>query len=133
VATATFKELVGSGWAMPVQLDARGEVGLTTDDNEIQQSIYIILSTARGERVMRPEFGCGIHEYIFAPSNNVTAAAVEVEVKDALTRWEPRINVKTVKAIPSNDSIGVMMIEIEYEVKSMNDQRSLVFPFYLLP
>jgi uncharacterized protein len=75
---------------MPVQLDARGEVGLTTDDNEIQQSIYIILSTARGERVMRPEFGCGIHEYIFAPSNNVTAAAVEVEVKDALTRWEPR-------------------------------------------
>jgi phage baseplate assembly protein W len=133
MATTAFKELVGSGWGFPVQLDARGEVALTNDDNEIHQAIYIILSTAKGERVMRPEFGCGIHDYIFAPSNNITAAAVEVEVREALERWEPRINVKTVKAIPSNASIGTMMIEIEYEVKSMNDQRSLVFPFYLLP
>lgn len=133
MATTAFKELVGSGWAYPVQMDSRGEVALTNDDNEIYQSILIILSTAKGERVMRPEFGCGIHDYIFAPSNHVTAAAVEVEVKEALDRWEPRIKVIAVKATPSNASIGTMMIEVEYEVKSMNDQRSLVFPFYLLP
>lgn len=132
-ATTTFKELVGSGWAFPVQRDARGEVALTSEENEIQQAIYIILSTSKGERVMRPQFGCGIHEYIFAPSNNITAAGVEIEVKSALERWEPRITLQTVRAVPSPDHVGTLYIEINYEVKSTNDARSIVFPFYLLP
>jgi len=130
---ATFKELVGSGIAFPPQIDSRGELALTAEYNEIQQSIYVILGTAPGERVMRPEFGCYIHDYIFAPSNLVTAAAVQTVVRQALERWEPRIILKTVNVLPSNGKLGVLLIEIDYEVKSTSDERSLVFPFYLLP
>jgi phage baseplate assembly protein W len=128
----TFKELVGTGFAFPPQLDARGEVALTTEENEIQQAIYLILSTAPGERIMRPEFGCRIHEYIFAPSNHTTAAEVQVVVKEALDRWEPRITVQDVTAHPSAGQLGMLLIDIKYEVKATNDARSLVFPFYLL-
>jgi phage baseplate assembly protein W len=129
----TFIELIGRGWAFPPQLDMRGQVALTTEDTEIQQAIYIILSTAPGERVMRPEFGCRIHEYIFAPSNAATAAAVEAEVRLALSRWEPRIDLVDVLVTPSQSAIGMLMIELKYEVKATHDQRSLVFPFYLMP
>jgi hypothetical protein len=128
-----FKELVGSGWAFPPKLDTRGEVALTIPDNEIIQSIYIILSTAPGERVMRPDFGCRIHDYIFAPSNAVTAVEVEVVVREALERWEPRITLDAIRAIPSQELLGQLLIEIDYTVKATNDERSLVFPFYLLP
>ncbi len=130
---ATFKELVGNGIAFPPQIDARGELALTAEYNEIQQAIYVILGTAPGERVMRPDFGCYIHDYIFAPSNYITAAAVQTVVRQALERWEPRITLKTVNVIPSNGKLGVLLIEIDYEVKSTSDERSLVFPFYLLP
>jgi phage baseplate assembly protein W len=130
--TLTFIDLIGRGLAFPLQLDNRGGVALTSADNEIQQAITIILSTAPGERVMRQDFGCRIHEYIFAPANAVTASAVEQEVRIALDRWEPRITVLDVEVTPSAGATGLLMIAIKYEVKSTNDQRSLVYPFYLM-
>ncbi len=130
--TLTFTDLIGRGWAFPPQLDNRGEVALTSAENELQQAIYIILSTAPGERVMRPEFGCRIHEYIFAPSNTITAAAVENEVRQALIRWEPRIELRDVIVTPSPSATGMLLIEIKYEVKATNDERSIVYPFYLM-
>lgn len=128
----TFNELIGRGWAFPPHLDNRGGVALTTSENEIQQAMYIILSTAPGERVMRPEFGCRIHEYIFAPANSGTTAAVEAEVRQALTRWEPRIDLRDVKVTPNPGTLGLLLIEISYQIKATNDVRSLVFPFYLM-
>ncbi len=130
--TLTFIDLIGRGLAFPLQLDNRGNVALTSFENEIQQAITIILGTAPGERVMRSEFGCRIHEYIFAPANAVTASAVEREVRLALDRWEPRITVQDVDVTPGVGAIGLLMIAIKYEIKSTNDQRSLVFPFYLM-
>ncbi len=131
--TLTFMELVGRGWVFPPKLDARGAVALTNADNELQQAIYIILSTAPGERVMRPECGGRIHDYIFAPANSITAAAVREEVKIALERWEPRITVLDVIVTPGGGAIGQLLVEVKYEVKATHDERSLVFPFYLMP
>src|SRR5579863_9349665 len=116
--TLTFRELIGRGWAFPTQLDPRGAIALTSDENEIQQAIRIILSTAPGERVMRQDFGCRIIEYIFAPANEATAAQVAVEVRSALNRWEPRIEVQDVVVTPSPSSYGTLLIEISYIIKA---------------
>ncbi|NDJ84540.1 MAG: GPW/gp25 family protein [Chloroflexi bacterium] len=126
-------DLIGRGWAFPPQIDNRGQIALTGSDSEIQQAIQIILSTALGERVMRPDFGCRIHELVFAPNNLTTHATAERYVRDALLRWEPRISLKKVTAAADENNHGVLHIRIEYVVKGKQDPRSLVFPFYLLP
>jgi phage baseplate assembly protein W len=125
--------IVGRGWAFPPRLDDRDRMALSQDDADIRQAIYIILMTALGERVMRPEFGCRIHELIFDPANDETAATAERYVSEALARWEPRIRVERITATPSPGQYGHLEIEIEYEIKSRHDKRSLVFPFYLIP
>jgi phage baseplate assembly protein W len=130
--TLTFRELIGRGWAFPPQLDPRGAIALTSDENEIQQAIYIILSTAPGERVMRPDFGCRIIEYVFAPANEATASQVAAEVRSALARWEPRIEVQDVIVTPSPGTYGTLLVEVRYIIKATRDERSLVFPFYLM-
>jgi hypothetical protein len=127
------KTIVGRGWAFPPRLDDRDRMALAQDDSDIRQAIFIILMTALGERVMRPEFGCRIHELIFDPANDETAATAERYVNEALARWEPRIRVERVTAKPGGAQYGQLDIEIEYEIKSRHDKRSLVFPFYLIP
>ena len=99
-------------------------------DESIRQSIWIILSTARGERVMRPDFGCGIHNLIFALQNATTAGLVRHEVEQALLFWEPRIEVLRVTADP-DPSEPALLISIEYRVKSTNSRANVVYPFYL--
>ncbi|HLU11396.1 MAG TPA: GPW/gp25 family protein [Oceanobacillus sp.] len=128
-----INNIVGRGWAFPPHLDDRDRFALSQDDADIRQAIYIILMTAPGERVMRPEFGCRIHELIFDPANDQTAATAERYVQEALARWEPRIRVERVTATPGGGTYGQLDIEIEYEIKSRHDKRSLVFPFYLIP
>ncbi|GIK66483.1 MAG: hypothetical protein BroJett018_42770 [Chloroflexota bacterium] len=127
------KDLIGRGWAFPPQIDNRGQLALTQGDSEIQQAIQIILGTSPGERVMRPDFGCRIQELVFAPNNLETCALAERYVREALGRWEPRINLTKVKAEPHYENNGVLMIEVSYSIKTTQDPRSLVFPFYLLP
>lgn len=126
-------DVVGRGWAFPIRLNNQGQVALAQGDDEIQQAIHLILSTAPGERVMRPDFGCRLHELIFEPNDLTTAATAERYVREALGRWEPRIRVQRVKCYPSPEDAGVLMIQINYEFKATADPRSLVFPFYLLP
>jgi phage baseplate assembly protein W len=125
--------IVGRGWAFPPRLDDRDRMALAQDDADIRQAIYIILMTAPGERVMHPDFGCKIHELIFSPANDETAATAERYVQEALGRWEPRIRLERVTATPGNGQYGQLDIEIEYEIKSKHDKRSLVVPFYLIP
>ena len=130
--SVTFRELIGRGWAFPPSMDARGAVALTNEENELIQSIYIILSTGPGERVMRPDFGCRINEYIFAPANLATAAAVEQVVRSALERWEPRIILTDVTVTPSPETYGMLMIDLRFIVKATREETSLVYPFYLM-
>ena len=106
---------------------------MTHARNELTQAIYIILSTSPGQRVMRPTFGCRLHELVFAPNNSHTAAQARRYVEEALGMWEPRINVLNVVVAPDPKENNRLLIEIEYEAKATHDRRSLVHPFYLIP
>jgi uncharacterized protein len=126
-------EIIGSGLAFPLQVDRRGGIALARDEQDIDQAIQLILGTAPGERPMRPEFGCGIHDYVFAPADGATAGRIAYEVRAALERWEPRIEVADVVIAFDTVEEGVLYIDIRYVVRSTNDARNLVFPFYTIP
>lgn len=125
------KQILGSGWSFPVQPDTRGEIRLVHSDEDIRQSIQIILGTQPGERVMRPTFGCRAHELLFEPRDATTASLIQKYVEDALTFWEPRIQLLFVEAEISDEQDGAIFVVIEYEVKATHDTRSIVYPFFL--
>ena len=100
---------------------------------DIEESIKIILSTPKGERIMRPEFGSSIHEFVFAPNNATTAGLLAYHVRDALLRWEPRIEINEIDVQPDLVDRSYVRINIKYVVKATNDERNLVYPFYLIP
>jgi uncharacterized protein len=127
------ESFVGAGLAFPLRLDAAGSVALVAGDAEIQESIHLILATAPGERPMRPEFGCGIHHHLFAPADGATAGLIAQEVRRALTRWEPRVDLLQVDVSIDDQDRGCLWIDIGYEIRGSNDPRNLVFPFYVIP
>jgi phage baseplate assembly protein W len=126
-------DLIGSGWSYPVQLTPGGSVQLISGVEEIDAAIRMILTTAPGERVMRPDFGCTMWEQVFAPINPNTLGLIEQSVREALARWEPRITVDSVTARPDETDDAAVLIDIEYQVRATNDHRNLVFPFYVIP
>jgi hypothetical protein len=125
------REFLGQGWAFPLQVNPRGEVALASGERDIEQAIRIILETEPGERVMRPEFGCRVHELVFAPHNAATEGLLVHYVEQALERWEPRVEVQEVDVAPDSHG-GAMLVEIKYRVKATHDERSIVYPFYLM-
>ncbi|MGB4892059.1 MAG: GPW/gp25 family protein [Propionicimonas sp.] len=126
-------DFVGAGWSYPLGTDATGGVALVTRDREIEQAIRLILGTAVGERPMRPEFGCRIHDHVFNAASSATAGQIAYDVRQALDRWEPRIEVFDVGVSFDAMTIGVLYIDINYSIRSLNDPRNLVFPFYVIP
>lgn len=127
------EEIIGRGWVFPPRIDSRGSIALTDERSEIEQAMIIILATSPGSRVMRPIFGCRLHELVFAPNNPQTIALARRYVEEALGRWEPRIRVTNVEIHPAPHDHSCLLIEIQYEVKANRDSRSLVHPFYLIP
>ncbi|HEX5859738.1 MAG TPA: GPW/gp25 family protein [Microbacterium sp.] len=127
------KEFVGRGWAFPIETDRSGRVKLTRDDREIEDSIRLILATSPGERPMRPEFGCAVHEYVFAPADASTAGAIGDAVRTSLRFWEPRIELDDVVVEFDGVEQGRLLIDIRYRIRGDNDPRNLVFPFYVIP
>lgn len=123
----------GAGLAFPFGVDARGGIALAVEDDAIRRSIVIILSTAKGERRMRPQFGCGIHDLVFAPNDATTVGLIRYHVMEALGWWEPRITVIDVEVETDPDDPGRVQVVVRYVVKSTSDERSLVYPFYLIP
>lgn len=126
-------QIIGRGWAFPPGIGHQGGVALTNERSELEQSMRIILSTAPGQRVMRPSFGCRLHELVFAPNNSHTAAQAKRYVEEALGMWEPRIEVVQVEVKPDAEFRNRLVIYIHYKVNTTHDQRSLVYPFYLIP
>lgn len=126
-------DFVGAGWGFPLSTDATGAITLVVRDREIEESIRLILGTACGERPMRPEFGCRIHDHVFGPANSTTAGQIAHDVRDALTRWEPRIDVLGVSVSFDRIDTGTLYIDVGYAVRGLNDPRNLVFPFYVIP
>jgi phage baseplate assembly protein W len=124
---------IGQGWDFPLHTDATGGIALVTGEREIESSIRLILGTAYGDRPMRPEFGCAIHDYVFAPADAMFAGIVASEVRASLVRWEPRIDVVNVDATLDPIDRSVVYISISYTLRTTNDPRNLVFPFYFIP
>jgi len=124
------REFLGVGWKFPVSLE-EGSFAVISEDEDIGEAILIILSTTPGERVMRPEFGCGIHEYIFSVINSSNLLMIEDEIKVALTLYEPRISIEEVTAKPDVSEGGKLLVHIEYRVLSSNSRFNMVYPFYL--
>lgn len=131
--TSELARFVGRGWAFPMRTDTAGRIALTTEDTEIPTAIVMVVSTAPGERVMRPDFGCEIWNLLFHPINANTLGLMEQGVRDALNRWEPRIEVEEIRARPNEEDDGRVDITIGYVVKATNDRRNLVYPFYVIP
>ena len=126
-------DVLGSGWAFPPTVDARGRIALARQERDVEEAIYMILLTPVGQRVMRPEFGCRIHDLIFAPNDSTTMGLATHYVEDALGMWEPRVEVLEVQANPDPANNGRLLIFVRYEIKATHDERSLVFPFYRIP
>lgn len=110
---------------------ATGRIAMSEYEQDIKESIRIILSTSKGERVMRPDFGCGIHELVFAPINPTTVNLVQNTVQEALTLWEPRIELINVDVSTENADGGQLLVSIDYRVRATNNRFNLVYPFYL--
>lgn len=126
-------DILGAGVAFPLRVDRRGALSLVQAGDDIEEAITIILGTAPGERPMRPEFGCGIHNYIFETVDSYTMARLEQEIRIALDRWEPRIDVIDVDFALDGVDHGEVVIEIGYVIRTTNDIRNLVYPFYIIP
>jgi phage baseplate assembly protein W len=126
-------EIIGSGLAFPLAVDRRGGIALARDEQDIDQAIQLILGTAPGERPMRPEFGCGVHDFVFDSIDANTIGNMEEAIREALLRWEPRIDVTDVKFDASDAVNGLLTINIEYKVRATNTDRNLVYPFYVIP
>jgi phage baseplate assembly protein W len=126
-------EIIGSGLAFPLQVDRRGGIALARDEQDIDQAIQLILGTAPGERPMRPEFGCGVHDFVFDTIDAGTVGRMEEAIRSALARWEPRIEVRSVDFDITHAVEGLLTIDIGFTVRATNTDRNLVYPFYVIP
>lgn len=125
------EEFRGRGWAFPVTTDRTEQVGMAENERDIEESIRIILGTARGERVMRPTFGCRIHDFVFEVVNATTLHRLEDGVREALVEWEPRIELLDVNASTAEIATGRLLISVDYRIRQTNTEFNLVYPFYL--
>jgi phage baseplate assembly protein W len=125
------REFLGTGWKFPFGVDHNGKVAVSSFEDDIKEAIRIILTTAKGERLMRPDFGCGINEYVFCSMDTLNLHLIENTVHEALTKWEPRIEVLGVKVDTKSAEEGKLLINIDYKVRATNTQFNMVYPFYI--
>ncbi|MEM7374084.1 MAG: GPW/gp25 family protein [Bacteroidota bacterium] len=126
------RTFLGRGWSFPPTFHHRGEVELVADETDIQQSLQIIISTSMKERVMRPRFGCNLQDFVFDELDASLKTYVKDVVETAITYFEPRIDVEQVRLTDSTDpQNGVLMIEVEYQIRGTNTRYNLVYPYHL--
>ncbi len=122
---------LGTGFRFPFTVDPSGGIALSKYEDNVEECVRIILGTALGERVMRAEFGCGIHDLVFAAPNPQLVGKIQAAVVDALSRFEPRIELLGVDVVPDDAEPGLMRIEIDYRLRAASSRFSFVYPFYL--
>lgn len=129
---AVDSDFLGRGLAFPAGIDSdSGKFLVSAGEKLIEESVLMILGTAKGERVMRPEFGCGIWQLVFAPNNTATATLIDNYIKEALLKWEPRIELTSVNVSSDSKEGNRLNIDIGYRIKTTNAKKNLVYPFYL--
>jgi phage baseplate assembly protein W len=126
-------DFIGQGVSFPLRVDQSGSIAMSSGTADIDSSIRMILTTAPGERVMRPQFGCRIWELLFEPINANTIGLMGEAVRESISRWEPRVTLDDVTIEPEPGSVGAVLINLDYRVRTTNDRRNLVYPFYVIP
>ncbi len=125
------KDFLGIGWKFPIRVNPKGGLSYSKYEQDIEEAIWIILGTAKGERLMLPNFGCGIHDLVFAPINPTTIGDIEHHVTEALRKWEARIDLLEVNVEQDREELNKLLIKIDYKVLSTNTYANIVYPFYL--
>ncbi|KPV59868.1 baseplate protein [Paenibacillus sp. A3] len=127
-----MKSFLGRGWKFPVEVDeVTGRIKMSEYEEDIEEAIRIIVWTGKGERVMRPDFGCGVERFLFGSTDETTMHLLESDIEEAIRIWEPRVHEVEVRAEPDTDDPGKVMIRIRYEVRSTNNLFNQVYPFYI--
>ena len=126
------RAFLGRGWAFPVRTGPNGEIAEAEYQADVDEAVRIVLGTALGERVMRPDFGSGLRSLVFEPLTATTRALIQMQVREALVRFEPRIDVLEVKVELRTGPDAAVLVEVDYRVRSTNTFYNLVYPFYLL-
>lgn len=124
------RPFLGRGWKFPIRVNAGGGLSYSEEEQLVQESIWIIVGTAQGERQMLPRFGCGIHELVFSPNNPTTYGTLAERIRGALTTQEPRIDVVDVR-IETTDEQNLLLIYLDYRIRSNNAFYNMVYPFYI--
>ncbi|MEJ7598225.1 MAG: GPW/gp25 family protein [Kofleriaceae bacterium] len=128
---AARRPFLGIGWKFPLQVTPHGRIAMSSEEDRIEEAVLLILSTAPGERLMLPEFGCGIHELVFAPNDTATVSRVVDLVRRSLTMYEPRIDVLDVTAETSVEQPNLLLIRVDYRIRDNNSMKNLVYPFFI--
>lgn len=127
------QDFIGSGWSFPVRINSRGGISLSRGADDIAESMLLILSTPKGQRRMRPAFGCGIHDLAFAPNDPATHGQIRHQVSEALALWEPRIAVEAINVYTDSEDPACLLVDVDYSQRTDNQRRNLVYPFYIIP
>jgi phage baseplate assembly protein W len=125
------RDYLGRGWKFPIQVTSAGRIATAGFEQRVEESIYLIVSTALGERVMLPDFGCAIHELVLAPGSPGVASLVAQQVRRALTAYEPRIDVLDVSPEHAREEPNLLLVRIGYRIRANNAIGNLVYPFYV--
>lgn len=125
------RKFLGTGWKFPLQVTPQGKIAKSSHEQRIEESIYLILSTAKGERVMLPDFGCDIHGMVFSPNNASTLSAVVNNVRKALVAYEHRIDVLDITVETAPERPNLLIIRIDYRIRANNARGNMVYPFYI--
>lgn len=125
------RAFLGTGWRFPVVPDARGRMQWSVAERSIEEAIWLILSTSRGERVMLTQFGCGVADLVFEPNSELAHAAIAADIRQALVTGEPRIDVLGVSVDDGDGEPNVMVVRVDYRVRSANTVHNLVYPFFI--
>ena len=123
-------DLIGQGWKFPIKVNAHGGLDWSSGPDRIQQAIWLVLSTSLGERIMRPDFGAGAQDFVFQSNSSVVRSTLANTVKKALVKWEPRIDVQSIRVDQGTEDSQVL-ISIDYKIRTTNELFNLVYPLYL--
>lgn len=125
------QDFLGTGWAFPVLPDPAGGLRYVSGEASIQDCLLVLLQTATGERVMRPDFGTTAPTVVFAPGSPANLRMLENSISDAIQAYEPRVELDSVVAEPTPGQENQVVVSVSYRIRRTNTKANLVLPYYL--